>query len=88
MEPWNYHRRQASTQLGRQEQRLNYEAFVQTWDACPTVAGALWWEWAPGEGGSGDYGYTPKNKPAEQVLSRWFEELRAYQSDRNSAPSG
>ena len=34
------------------------------------------WEWAPGEGGKGDSdekrGYTPKSKPAEQVLRDGF----------------
>lgn len=88
MEPWNYRRRQESSRLGLQEQRLNYEAFIETWDACPTVAGALWWEWVPDEGGPGDYGYTPKNKPAEHVLSRWFQRLRASQAGQDSAPSG
>jgi hypothetical protein len=35
--------------------------------------GVIWWEWEASEGGSGDFGYSPKAKPAEQVLRQWFK---------------
>ena len=35
------------------------------------LAGALFWNWW-GPGGPEDRWYTPKGKPAEAVLRRWF----------------
>ncbi len=77
VEPWNYYRRPQSSSLGELEQRRNYEAFVRTWEACPAVAGVMCWEWVTGEGGAADCGYTPKAKPAERLLRRWFRGLQA-----------
>ena len=43
------------------------------WDE-PRFAGIYWWDWsaAPGVGGSQDTGFTPFEKPAEQVLRSWY----------------
>ncbi len=70
--PWNYHYNPVASVTGLREQRLNYEAFIQVWNDQPAVAGVIWWEWAHHGGGSSDYGYTPKNKPAQAVLQDWF----------------
>ena len=43
----------------------------------PQLAGVIWWEWNAGEGGPNDYGYTPKGKPAEQLLRKWFSAGKA-----------
>ncbi len=74
--PWNYYQNQVATPAGHEEQRRLYEAFVQVWGATPELLGVIWWEWTPGPGGPDDYGYSPRNKPAEQVLRRWFAASR------------
>lgn len=73
VEPWNYYRQKQCTPAGLEEQRRNYAAFLDAWTGEPDVAGIIWWEWTPGAGGHEDYGYTPKGKPAEQVLRKWFQ---------------
>lgn len=72
MAPWNYYQNQRATPAALEEQRRLYEAFIRVWNNTPELMGVIWWEWNASEGGPGDYGYTPKNKPAEQVLRRWF----------------
>lgn len=76
VEPWNYYRQQDCAAEGLEEQRRNYAAFITTWNDCDVIAGVVWWEWTPAEGGYGDCGYSPKNKPAQLELRRWFESLR------------
>jgi hypothetical protein len=39
------------------------------------VAGAYWWKWFPKidrDHGRPGAGFTPQNKPAEQVLKTWY----------------
>jgi len=72
MAPWNYYQNQNGTPAALEEQRRLYEAFIRVWDDTPELMGVIWWEWRDSNGGPGDYGYTPKNKPAEQVLRRWL----------------
>ncbi|MEW6198566.1 MAG: hypothetical protein AB1601_07890 [Planctomycetota bacterium] len=72
MAPWNYYQNQRATPAALEEQRRLYEAFIRVWNNTPELMGVIWWEWNASAGGPGDYGYTPKNKPAEQVLRRWF----------------
>lgn len=71
--PWNYYHNPRATPAGHEEQRRLYEAFLQTWADAPGVLGILFWEWTVADGGAGDYGYTPKRKPAEQELRQWFD---------------
>lgn len=75
--PWNYYKNMKATPAGHEEQRRLYEAFLQAWDPTPELLGVCWWEWTPAPGGPDDYNYTPRNKPAEQVLRRWFAEQKA-----------
>jgi hypothetical protein len=75
-EPWNYYHEQRATSAGLEEQRRCYEAFMRTWDDTPGVAGVIWWEWAIEGGGTGDFNYIPKGKPAEQELRAWFARQR------------
>lgn len=72
MAPWNYYQNQTATPAGLEEQRRLYEAFLRAWGDTPELMGVIWWEWDASDGGTGDFGYSPKNKPAEQVLRRWF----------------
>jgi hypothetical protein len=72
MNPWNYYANMKATPEGHEEQRRLYEAFLAAWDGAPGLEGVIWWEWDGRPGGPDDYGYSPKGKPAEQVLRRWF----------------
>lgn len=72
VEAWNYYRKEEATPAGHEEQRRNYQAFIDTWGDEPTVAGMIWWEWDDRPGGADDYGYTPRKKPAEAVLREAF----------------
>lgn len=83
-EPWNYYHDQRATPAGMEEQRRLYEAFIRTWSDTPGVMGTIWWEWTADAGGPGDYGYTPKNKPAEAVLRRWFGATSQPATSRSS----
>lgn len=74
--PWNYYHNQRATAAGHEEQRRLYEGFIRAWDGVPELGGVVWWEWTPDDGGPGDFGYTPRNKPAEQVLRAWFADGR------------
>lgn len=70
--PWNYYHNQVATPAGMEEQRRLYEAFLRVWGASPELLGVIWWEWTTGPGGVGDFGYTPKGKPAERLLRQWL----------------
>ena len=65
-EPWDYTKSAEPVDLDLQK-RL-YEGFFEAWYGNPYLGGYGVWEWTPGDGGSKDRGYTPENKPAEQVL--------------------
>ncbi|MBN2561719.1 MAG: hypothetical protein JXQ75_12395 [Phycisphaerae bacterium] len=71
-EGWNYYAKQEATAAGHQEQAILYESFIKAWSDEPGVGGIIWWEWDLSSGGVDDYGYTPRGKPAEKVLRRWF----------------
>jgi hypothetical protein len=55
------------------EQANCYEAAFRIWSQEPWLSGMFWWDWpttpAPG---ANDTDYTPRGKPAESVLTRWF----------------
>jgi hypothetical protein len=73
-EPWDYTREEVPIDLELQK-RL-YEAFFRVWYGNPALGGFSIWEWTPDDGGSENRGYTPKNKPAEQVLREWLKKPR------------
>ena len=81
VEAWNYYRQDSATPAGLEEQRRCYEAFCKTWRNVPSVGGMIWWEWTQPHGAD-DIGYTPKGKPAESVLRRWFDERRKARADK------
>jgi hypothetical protein len=53
-------------------QRACYQAVVDALDPEDWVAGVFWWKWfsAASSGGVSDDSYTPRGKPAQQVLGR------------------
>jgi hypothetical protein len=68
--PWNYF---SKKEIDLNEQKLCYESFVKTWENPPHFMHAVyfynWW----GPGGSLDRDYTPRGKPAAEVLQRWYK---------------
>lgn len=50
------------------------EATMQVWSTVPWFRGIYWWHWEPyvNGGGPNDPSDTLNNKPAAQVLARWF----------------
>lgn len=82
--PWNYYQNMSATPAGHEEQRRLYEAFLKAWDATPELRGVIWWEWTTAPGGPDDFNYTPRSKPAEQVIRRWFSEQRPGSPQRTA----
>ncbi len=82
-EPWDYTKTDEDQDLDLQK-RL-YEGFFRAWYRKPGLGGFMVWEWTPGDGGAAtreqyanddDYqkiikGYTPENKPAQEVIREW-----------------
>jgi len=77
-EPWDY--TQETVPVDNDLQKRLYQAFFETWWGKSNSAGFMIWEWAPGDGGKGSEedkrGYTPENKPAEEVLRQWLAKPR------------
>ena len=77
VEPWLWPRQVegGNGTAGQKVQAAAYEAFFRAaWDL-PWVAGAYWWKWFPNHeraGGDDDAGFTPQNKPAQQVIGQWY----------------
>ncbi len=73
--PWEWPRPGESSDPDLQLQAKCYEAFFQTfWDK-PWFAGVYFWKWYPSHeraGGPEHAGFTPQNKPAEQVMAHWY----------------
>jgi hypothetical protein len=67
-EPWDY--TQSDLPADNDLQKRLYEAFFNVWYGNPHLGGFMMWEWPPGE--PEEKGYTPKGKPAEQVLRDWM----------------
>ena len=71
--PWNYF---STSQIDLGEQALCYQAFIETWDPPPSfLHGVYFYNWW-GPGGVGDRDYTPRDKPAEDMLRKWYTSLR------------
>jgi hypothetical protein len=73
--PWDY---TGAAPVDTDEQRRCYEAFVLAWARTNELAGVFFYEWW-GEGGLEDGGYTPRDKPAEGVVRRFFSDLRVVE---------
>lgn len=68
--PWDY---TAPGDPDPEAQARAYRAFLRAWTGIPGLAGVYFYMWW-GEGGPADTGYTPRGKPAEDILRKWFQE--------------
>jgi hypothetical protein len=66
--PW---KEGADNALDLDIQRRCYEAFRRVWNGENRLAGVYFWNWF-GWGGSDSKEYTPRNKPAQKEVSKWF----------------
>jgi hypothetical protein len=71
-DPWNYF---ADEPVDLEEQALCYQAFIEAWNNTPQLEGVFWWVWF-GDGGPQDKTYTPKGKPAQRLVHRWYKSLK------------
>lgn len=67
-DPWNY---MISDEVDLQEQLDCFTAFNEVWLDNEALSGVFFYEWF-GNGGECDTGYTPKEKPALNVIKKWF----------------
>jgi hypothetical protein len=74
-EPWDYTK--VTEPLDLDLQKRLYEGFFESWWGKPESAGFVMWEWTPAApGGPEDRGYTPRGKPAEDVMKDYFAKER------------
>lgn len=73
--PWDYRERGVADPA---LQLRCYRALYRAWQADPRLGGLYAWNWF-GRGGVDDRGYTPRGKPAEAVLRRWYRDSRPPQ---------
>jgi hypothetical protein len=66
--PWDETRKST---IDLEEQRRAYEAFARSWSDSSFLGGVFWWNWF-GFGGSDDGNYTPRKKPAAEVIRAWY----------------
>lgn len=86
MAPENY---SLSASLDLQEQADLYQALIEYWQDKDYFHGVHFWDWWPREfaGGPNDGDYTPQGKPAENILSRYFNtSSNGSSTDNTSSP--
>jgi hypothetical protein len=72
-EPWDYTVDEVKAPTDLALQKRLYEGMFQAWYGVPWYGGFMIFEWPAGDnGGPDDRGYTPLNKPAEEVLHAWL----------------
>lgn len=71
------------------EQENLYEALFSYWNDYGYLRGVSLWDWSsdPNAGGTGDAGYTPQNKPAQSVMTRWFTSATQPNPEPNPNPT-
>lgn len=69
--PWEW---ETEGTIDLQEQADAYQAAFESMYHKPWFAGMFWWAWGTDsfDGGPCDDGYTPHDKPAEDVLRAWY----------------
>ena len=70
--PWNY---SAKARAAPELQALCYHAMLEVWHAQRRLEGLYIWNWF-GFKDLDDRGYTPRGKPAEQILKHWYTTSR------------
>ena len=70
MHPWDS---DVVSTLDMEEQAYAYEATFRQLFHQPWLAGMYWWTWHPDrfQSGPSDDGFTPYQKPAEDILRAW-----------------
>ena len=70
-EPWEW---TIEGSYNPQAQANCYDAVLQAFSGKPWFAGLFFWNWEPKPtaGGPGNLGYTPQNKPAQEILRKFF----------------
>jgi hypothetical protein len=66
--PWDYTK---ASPIDLEEQKLCYEAFRKVWAGAPFLNGVFFYAWFE-EGGPDDPNYTPRGKPALDVIRDWY----------------
>jgi glycosyl hydrolase family 113 len=72
VEPWTW---TTTDRYDEGEQARAYEAAFRVLWGKPWCAGMYWWKWFPDghrEAGGRDFYFTPQDKPAAEVLSKWY----------------
>ena len=69
---WDQPEKSNMLDLGVQARAV--DATIQVWSASPWFRGIYWWYWEPyvGAGGANDTSHVLNNKPAVEVLARWY----------------
>ncbi|HEX8323160.1 MAG TPA: hypothetical protein VF595_04525 [Tepidisphaeraceae bacterium] len=78
-EPWDYTKTETEAPTDDDVQRRLYEGFFESWYGKPEIGGFSIWEWTPAPDPDDSAsvretvrGYTPRGKPAEDVLRKWL----------------
>lgn len=75
-EPWQHG---SYGELDLQTQVNSYRALLESfWDK-PWFYGIYWWYWGvnPNMGGPSNRGFTPQNKPAQEIIKEWYKQKPA-----------
>ena len=70
--PWRWPEDNRSAPPDPAQQALCYRAFFHRFACVDWMAGAIVWKWHPDAEGQRPTGFTPQDKPAEQVLTQGF----------------
>jgi len=84
--PWNWER-QGPVDL--EVQANAYQAGLQNASGWDWLQGMFWWAWSPdpADGGAADTGYSPRGKPAERILTAYYQDnVRWLRERKKGAP--
>jgi D-aminopeptidase len=70
--PWEWPSRIPEDRVDTGTQAKCYEAFYRVFWHLPWFEGVYWWKWFPDHARGRTGGFTPQEKPAEAVMTRWF----------------
>ena len=82
MYPWDYAR---EAPPDPREQAMCYEAFIRAWHGQPGFGGAFFYNWF-GFDSLTDTGYSPRGKPAAQLIKIWYGGLERDSQDPGPGP--
>lgn len=71
--PWDYTREAPDSPA---EQRDAFEALIRTWNGDPNLSGVFVYTWMD-FGDAPERGYSPRGKPAEELLRAWYKGAEA-----------